>query len=443
MPSPSAVPTRRRFSVVPRSAPDALSSLTIYLALLYAIPSNRSIPSLGSAGSISVLWGVGAAILWCLYHLQRTKPIAPPRVPPVQIALFIFLVATLASYVAAMTRALPADEVSVSDTGLIRLLAWAGILLLASDGIPTLDRFITLLRRTVIAGALIASLGIAQFITKQSFVDLITIPGLAGGNEYANVDTRGGLVRAMGTANHPLEYAMVLSLILPLALTLALHDKTHSALLRWLPTGVIVLGLALSGSRSAIIGLLAGVVVLIPTWSRAVRWRFSLAAAVFVAATYVVAPRIITNMRYLFLAIADDSSAASRAESTGLVARLFSLNPVFGRGFGTLLPQYRILDNQYLLLLVEVGVVGLLAFAGLIATAGLSALSAGRQARDPLTRDIGSALAGSVLAGVVVLSLFDALSFPQSAGSLFFVLGLCAAYWKLVRRQRAALEGPS
>ena len=36
--------------------------------------------------------------------------------------------------------------------------------------------------------------------------------------------------------------------------------------------------------------------------------------------------------------------------------------PIFGRGFSTFLPSYRILDNQYLGLLIETGIVGLVAF---------------------------------------------------------------------------------
>jgi polysaccharide biosynthesis protein PslJ len=413
--------------------PDVVTFLTVYFVLLYAIPSNRVIASMGSAGSVSLVWAGGAAILWFLYYIQRTGPSLPQHSHPVRTAAFVFLTAALLSYTVAMTRALPAEEVNTADTGLIRLVAWAGIMLMTIDGIGTFDRFLVLLRRLVAAGGILAGLGILQFVTRMSFIDLVTIPGLATGDGYALIETRGGLVRAAGTANHPLEYGLVLVMILPFALTLALHEKSRSALVRWLPVPAIVLALFLSGSRSALVGLLVAVVVLIPTWSAAVRWRIALAAVTLVAVVYVVSPRVITNLRYLFVAISDDPSVSSRTDSIGIVGRVFGLNPVFGRGYGTFLPQYRILDNEYLLLLLEVGVVGLAAFIALAGVAASSALLAGRRSRIPVIHDIGYALAGSVFAGGALLALFDGLSFPQAAGTLFVVFGLCGAYWRLHR----------
>lgn len=413
--------------------PDVVTFLTVYLVLLYAIPSNRVIPAMGSAGSVSLIWAGGAAILWCLYYIQRSGPSLPQHSHPIRTAAFAFLTAALVSYVVAMTRAIPAEEVNTADTGLIRLVAWAGIMLITIDGLASFDRFLVLLRRLVAAGGILAGLGILQFVTRLSFVDLVTIPGLATGDGYASIETRGGLVRAAGTANHPLEYGLVLVMILPFAVTLALHEKSRSPLVRWLPVPAIALALVLSGSRSALVGLIVAVVVLIPTWSVAVRWRIGLAAVILGAVLYVLSPRVVTNLRYLFFAFNDDPSVSSRTGSLGMVGRVFGLNPIFGRGYGTFLPQYRILDNEYLLLLIEVGVVGLAAFVALVGIAACSALLAARRSHIPVIHDLGYALAGSVFAGGVLLALFDGLSFPQAAGTLFVVFGLCGAYWRLNR----------
>lgn len=424
---------------VPELVPDAVTLLTVYMIVLYAIPSNRTINDLGTAGSVAVLFGLGAAILWTLHQAQETQRHGAGR-QPVRFAVVLFLFVSLASYVVAMTRPLPPQELTIADTGLIRLVAWAGILFLAHDGIPSMERLVLLLRRFVWAGALLAALGVTQFITRLPIIDLISIPGLTTGTDYAAVEIRGGLVRAAGTSSHPLEYALVLAMAFPLALTLALRDTHRGLLARWSPVALIFVGLTLSGSRSAMIGIAVGAIVLIPTWSRTVRWRLALGSVIMLGLVYAIAPRVITNMRYMFLAIFDDPSAASRADSLGVFSQLFAVHPILGRGFGTFLPQYRILDNQYFLLILETGIVGTAAFLLICLAAISGVIRAGRTLGDTRTRDLGFALAGSVSAGAVLLFLFDALSFAQSAGTVFLILGVCGAYWRLARESGAAVQ---
>ncbi|CAN5118004.1 hypothetical protein BH09ACT2_BH09ACT2_09220 [soil metagenome] len=418
-----------------RDLADSVTFLTGYLVILYAIPSNRSIHALGSAGSVAVVWGLAGVLVWGLFRMLRSSRSVRAERSPLRLAVFIFLLACLGSYVAAMTRALPGTEVSTADTGMIRLVAWAGILLIASDGIPDMRRFMILLHRSVIAGTVLAVLGITQFITKLSIVDLIPIPGLTVGSSYSTLETRGGILRPSGTSNHPLEFGLILAMVFPVALTLALQEKKTAPVLRWLPPVLIVFALLVSGSRSSIIGLIAGAIVLIPTWSRSVRWGFAISTVAMVGVAYAVSPRAITTLRYLFVSIANDPSAASRAQSQGIVVDFFRRNPAFGRGFGTFLPEYRILDNQYFLLLIEVGLVGTLLFASMLLTAALSAGMATRRYADPVHQNVGFALVGSVVAGGILLALFDGLSFPQAAGTLFFFVGMCGAYWRLAGRE--------
>ena len=413
---------------------DGVTILSVYLVLLYGVPSNRAIPALGSAGSVAVVWGLGAALWWGWYQIQRTKPDEHHTgARPVRIAAFLLFGSFLLSFVAAMTRPLPAEETGPADTSMVRLVAWTGILLLASDGLFSFERFMTLVRRLTMVGGLYAALGLLQFATNRSFVDLVSIPGLVTREGYDSIETRGGLTRAASTATHPLEYAMVLAMVLPIAITMALYDRKRAATVRWGIVAVVTLALALSGSRSAYIGMLAGLVVLIPTLTRRMRWTFAAAAVGVVAVLYVAAPRVITNVRYSFVALADDTSATSRTDSYGLVFDMFQRSPFFGRGFGTFLPDYRILDNQYLQLLIEVGLVGLMGLGGLLVTSIACALSARRNSADQLMRGVGVALAASVVSGAALLALFDAFSFPQAAGSLFLALGLCGSYWRLSR----------
>ena len=177
--------------------------------------------------------------------------------------MFLLLLSGLASYVAAATRAIPVIEISPSDSGLLRILSWLGIFLLACDGIVNRERFDTLISRLIIGGALFAGLGLLQFVTGQSLIDGLYIPGLSAGG-FDAVQARGGFTRSASTAAHPLEYGVVVCMILPFALARAIYEPSGKTVRRWLPVALMVLAVTFSVSRSAMLGLLAVLLVLAP-----------------------------------------------------------------------------------------------------------------------------------------------------------------------------------
>jgi O-antigen ligase len=437
-----------------RPRPDAVTILTLYCVLLIAIPADQGIAALGSLGSPAVLVGIGAGIWWCWHQLHRRWTAGNPRAPMVRTAMFLFLLSGLASYVAAATRAIPAIEISPSDSGLLRILSWLGIFLLACDGIPTRERFDTLIRRMILTGALFAALGLLQFVTGQSLIDGLYIPGLSTGG-FDAVQDRGGFTRSAATAAHPLEYGVVLCMVLPLALAAAMHESSKSAVRRWLPASLMVLAVVLSVSRSAMLGLLAELVVLVPTWPRRVR-RYAIAVSLAgLVAIWLLVPGFVATVRGLFLGAADDAGVNSRTNSYDLAGEFFARSPLFGRGFGTFLPQYRIMDNQYLLQLMETGVVGVAALLGVIISGILCARSARRASRDSVDRALSQAIVASIVAGATLFAFFDALSFPKAGGTMFLILGLSGGWWRLrmaapwhddpntANRSAAGLESPA
>jgi O-antigen ligase len=437
------IPTPRGERGTERRAPqrlDAAFVLTVYFVLLYVVPSDRTIAPLGAAGSPAVLFGVLSGVWWAWYQLSRTEATRDGSHRPIRTAFFIFLAAVVVSYIVAMQNPHSPVEISGADIGILRVLSFAGVLLIANDGIRNRARLLTLLRRLVLAGSLFAALGLVQFVTKQSLVSAITIPGFTATQDFSAVQDRSGFARAAATATNPLEYAFVLSMILPIALTLAFDDTSRSAVRRWTPAILIVGALALSGSRSAVVGLIIGLLVLFPSWSvRARRW-FVAITPVGVVAIYVLVPGMIGSVRYLFLNVGQDSSSASRTGSYEVALGFIERSPFFGRGFGTFLPHYRILDIQFLLTAIELGVVGLAALLGLLITALLVVWRGRVLQTDRLARQLGQALIASIAAGTLMTAFFDDLSFRMSAGTLFLVIGLCGAYWRLYG-QRSQPEG--
>ena len=77
---------------------DAVSVLTVYLALLLLIESRLVIGPLGGAGSPAMLVALGALVWWALHHLQRSLPSRAGPQP-----LRAVMLATLLAFLAAMS----------------------------------------------------------------------------------------------------------------------------------------------------------------------------------------------------------------------------------------------------------------------------------------------------------------------------------------------------
>jgi len=407
---------------------DAVDTLALYLLVLLAIPSNRAIEPLGGAGVPAVLLALVLLPWWGWYTAQREVGLLPAPVQPVRVAMMILLVCIVASYAAGSQRPLSEPESNALNLGLLKALSFLSILAVANDGIPSKERLIHFLRWCCLLCGMYAALGVVQFVTGQSFVESISIPGLTV-SDFGALQERGGFNRPSSTARNPLEYAYVLAMFFPIAVTLALNDKKQNVLMRWFPVAAIATAAALSVSRSAIVGVAVATLVLAPFWTPGVRRKAAVAALGLLGVVWILVPGMMSTLFNLFGE--DDPGVDSRTDSYAVVWSFWQLNPVFGRGFGTFLPGYRILDNQYLLTLVETGALGLAALVGIAVTASFVAIKARTSYSHPLFRNLGPGLAASVVAGAVLTGFFDALSFPQAAGTLFLILGLCGAFWRL------------
>lgn len=405
--------------------PGALPLLTVYLVLLYGLPSNATIAALGSMGRPSVIFGLVCLLWWGWLWLVRSEQFHRPW-QPVRIAFLAFMTTIGAGYALAHAGGMPLDEISPSDSALLRSLSWAGVLLLANDGLDA-QSLTTLLRRLVLLGGLVAALGVVQFISGQTLIDQVPIPGLAADYTMAGTDVRGDFTRASATATHPLEYAVVLAATLPVAIALGFSDTTRGVVRRWWATAVVAFASLVSLSRSALVGLVVSTAVLLPALPRAARSMVVAGGAAILAAAFVTIPGLIGTIRGMFLAVGQDPSSASRASASDVVLDIAGNYGPLGRGFGTFLPKYVIVDNQFLILLTDVGIVGLLSFLALIVTAIVVAQRARRRVQDAALSLLVHAVTAALVATVCLFGFFDALGFPMAAGTLFLLLGVIGA----------------
>ncbi len=339
--------------------------------------------------------------------------------------MFAFVVGVLISYAVGAASALPAEEVKSTDMALLSVASYAGVLLVANDGIRDRERFRVLVRRIAVMGGLYACVGLVQFFSGENIVDSFQIPGLTSSGS-GGIDVRGGFLRPEATARHALEYASVLSMVLPLAVTLTLARPISQVFRRSWPAAAVALAAVVSVTRSALLGVVVGVGILVPSWDARIRRAALAVGAVALLGMYFLVPGLAGTILGMFSG--DDPSLRSRTASYDVFWSYFSVRPVFGRGLGSLSASYHIFDNQFVGLLIETGVVGTALFCLLVMVAVITAY------RSRFVEGIsgfGPATAGMVLAGTLLCAFFDAFHFPQAVGMLFLGLGMCGALGNL------------
>lgn len=411
---------------------DAVAWLTLYVGLLFFVPSKLIFGPLGSAGAPSMVFGLGSLLLWTFYYVGATK-VVHVRVQPIRIALCGFLFSVGVTYALAMTGPINPDEISPADVALLALASWAGTLLVAHDGITTRDRLDSLVWRIAICGSVIALLGIVQVLTHQVWVDRISIPGLTAA-DAAGTYLRGAFLRPAGTAIHPIEYGVVVTMLLPLALHVGFHHTWRHRLGRWIPAATLAAVIPVTSSRSAYVGAIIGVAICAFGWPKARRRLVAAVGAAGVVAMTLVTPTLFNSIVGLFSGASEDPSIASRTDSFSLAASFISESPWFGRGLGTFLPKYRIFDNQYLGLLVTIGIIGTILFVALGVTAIVMLARLRRRIPNEQTRDLAMSLVAALAVGFVCLVMFDAFAFPMTMGTLFLLLGMSGALRKIEDR---------
>lgn len=427
---------------------DAVGMLTVYLVLLFAIPSNVTLTGLGAYGRPSLLWGLLLLGWWSVWRLQGNVASGGWIRQPTRIAMTAFVIVALASFAQAMLRGQPADQVSPAMSAMVRLASWTGVFLVGLDGIGRTADAARLLRRLVLSSALLSTLGLLQFITRRSLLDWVGfIPGLTYEAEEG-VALRGLFARATGTATHPLEFGAVVVGTLPLCIAAAMSNGFRNSEKRfvrwWLPVAATVAVCLVSVSRSAIIGLAVAMLSSIPNMTRSARYVLVVGAVVSVGVVSVAVPGMFSTVVSLFVGATDDPSTQSRADALSRVPEFLSASPVLGAGLGTFLPRYYIFDNQWVLTLVDLGVAGTMALAAIFITSGWSALKASRSSADHCTVKMGRSLVASVFTLAVLYMFFDAFAFPMSVGVLFLLSGLCGALHRVTAKRvvaRHALRG--
>lgn len=400
--------------------------------LLLALPQNNVVAGIGASITPARLVAGAAALWWLVTRFSggfglRTGP------NPVRSVLWGVLAALAAADSIALFDGAAPGVISLGDRATLLLLLYFGVALLACDAVEGGRGLRTVMGAMVIAATLSAAAAVGQFAGIDIRAHTV-LPGLSTqGLGAADLD-RGGLTRAMGFANHPIELAAISAIGLPLALHLIRHGGR--TVLWWGCVVVLLAGTLVSISRTGLLGIaVVGVLLL---WRIGLaNWLVTLVGGMLATVLFgMIDPRLVTVLDRTVSGSGQDSSVHARlADYDYVYARLLDA-PLAGQGFGTYqAPPQPFLDNQYLLTTVESGLIGLVALVALlfVPTALMSRVWRGRgviparRHESAQVRDAAWALGCALLIAAASFATFDALAFPQFEGYVFLLIGLAGA----------------
>lgn len=406
--------------------------LAAFLALQFLIPARLVIGGMGAVGRPSVAVGILLAFLWFLSALRAHH--LPDGRQPIRWAVGVFVGVQLVGYGWGFDRLPSPGQASAADRWLIFVVAFAGVILAVADGMRTRSDLDRLLRLVVFFASLMSIVGVLQFFGVIDLTRYIRLPGLQVNYELIGVSSRGdgSFPRVAGTANHYIEFGVVLALVLPVALHYALFSPPAKRLWLWIATGLIALGIPLSISRSAIVTILVVMVLMSVVWPWRQRYNALVIAVISTAAFHVLNRGVLGTIKALFTNVDNDPSVTARIERTEIVLELWRHRPILGWGAGMVTPEeFLLLDNQIYMFLVAGGVVGVVAFLLLLLVPYCLGRSVRLRGPDEETRHLGHTLAVTMPAALVASGTFDSFSFATFVAVLCVLIGATGALWRL------------
>lgn len=413
----------------------------IFAFLLFVCPSPYVVVALGGSASPAMLLGLGMFVWWTFTRMTRSLSAAHTR-QPIRIAVYFMIAGVVASMAAAYARVLPLEESQAPLRGLAIALSFSGVCLFFADGLRTRADVEKVVTALVMGASFVAFVGILQFFTGEIIADMLKLPGLGSVNDVVFISERNGLPRVAGTAYHPIEYAIILCAMWPFALRYSVMQWTRRArIFALVPSVVITAALATALSRTTVVAFGAVLVTMWFTWTARRRFRIAVLSVVSVFVLFIVAPQVPRVLIELFTKADEDISITTRTEDYSSASEFIQSRLFFGRGIKTFDPgRYFFLDNQYLLSLIETGVVGTLTLLALFVTAITLARNVRHTAREQSTRELGQCCVAALVAVLLCFATFDTLSFPMISFTTMAIIGIASALWRINRYENGETE---
>ena len=339
--------------------------------------------------------------------------------------------------VAAHTQPLTALEQSSSARAAITMTAMVGVSLVVMDGIQSLERLDTFLRRLTLAAAFMAFIGLWEFFTGSPFE--FRLPGLVYNQDPGTINMRSVFNRPKGTALHAIEFGVVLGALLPLAVHYAVEWPAKGGRKQASVIAAVLVGFAvpLSISRSAIVAVAAALFVLWD-WScnRKRRIEGAIVGVIILPVLWLGVPGLLGNLPehvHLLRARPQHHRPCGPHSHDHAPHRGTPMVRTWGghlhHGGGDAARQPGVPGT-----ILSSGVIGLALMLAVIVLAVVMAItSQHHEYATPVTRNLGFAIAAGIVALTVSFATFDALFFKILHTTLFLLIGAAGALWRLTR----------
>jgi hypothetical protein len=417
-----AASSRHAFGI---GAPIALG---LVVALVFFLPARAGVSGLGAAGRPHFLVAVGL-LAWLLQLHPRFRT---GKLPGLSVLVLVYVGWVTVAWAAGYGRGLTVAESNGSDRSLIATFAYLGIVLVTSTGLRTARQIDSVLKIIVVGATFSAVVGWIQFWVGFDVAPWLMLPGLQDIQPIIAISERGSanFARVAGTAGHFIEFGVVTAMLTPLAIHYARARPKRQRRLAWTSVVLIAGAVPFSLSRSAIVALALAAIVMLLGWPNRDRWNAIGAMILAVPVYMVIKPGLLGTLKSLFVNAANDPSVTVE-------------RPVIGRGPGTFNPeQYILLDNQWLLSLIETGWVGV-ALLALVLVATIRTLMTVRRRSlyvgDTTQADLALSLLAIIVTLAVTATLFDEFFFTTATTLLWLTVGVTSALFEHQRRQLAEL----
>jgi hypothetical protein len=237
-----------------------------------------------------------------------------------------------------------------------------------------------------------------------------------------------------GPAALPLETVAMLAMALPISLVSAMQATSwRSRILYGLATCLILAAAFATYRKSALLAPLS-VIATVAYFRRRELLKLAPLGFVLIVVIHIAAPGALGKTTTQFdpsqLGV---STVSDRAADYDAVRPDLWTHLIFGRGWGSYdWLTYRILDSELLHRTLEMGVVGLLAYVGMILSVVFSARRAISE-REPQWAPMALMGAAAAISFLMVSTLFDVLAFPHATYIFLYTAGLTS----VVVRQRS------
>jgi O-Antigen ligase len=238
-----------------------------------------------------------------------------------------------------------------------------------------------------------------------------------------------GRIPVLGPTIHPLAAAQLVAMVVPFAIVGGMYAETRQRrIFYFLATLILLAGVFATQRKTGPLVLAAGILTLVAYKPREML-RMAPAGVVLLLAIPLVAPSALGSVRDQLKPSAATSTLSTRDRTSDYEAIGPDVlnHPVIGRGWQTYDPErYRVLDNQYLSILIGNGWLGVGAFM-LVLLAAFAVCTRAIRTEDPARAPPALATAGAVAMMAVASATFDTIAFSVVPYTLCLFLGLAAA----------------